>query len=633
MDFLRFLKDDLNICLNKQQTEAIKVSGKRVLLEACPGSGKTTTLVSKNAYLILCGKAEPSDILTLTFSRASARDMEKRFYSLFRNLIPRPVHFSTIHSFCYGFLNYCRKKQILVMPELLEGKQEGRKLKILKNIYLSIKNEYVSEDALEEISNGISFVKNKLISPASYETEYIDFPLIFEKYEQYKKTNNMIDFDDILSLAYSVMKSDKSIYSGYASHSFVHVDEAQDISLIQHKIIELLSQNRNLFMVADTDQSIYGFRGADPEYIVNIKKLYPDTKIIKLETNYRSTGCIVELSNNFIMQNVYRHPKRMDTFNEKGKYPIYIAVKDSRAQVCKAIELLTQDSEKKTTAVLFRNNLSGIPLVYKLIKNGIPFYIRDNFSGFFKHVVVADVFNFFHFSENPDDIECFKKIYYKMGAPFSKTCISYLESDVGRDRNIIYALFDIYWRNRDMREHLFRIKKAIKKIRRSKPFRAFDIIINELCYGEYLKRNAGFSTVFSTLKQLADGTKTVSELKKNLKSVKHEIEHSYKTDNDAAVWLLTLHGSKGLEFDKVILIDLIDGLFPSEKSLDNAAAGKREQYEEEARLFYVGVTRARNEVFLIAPEKLDGKAVNPSRFIKRFLDPVFLPGASKLIRP
>lgn len=233
MDFFRFLKDDLNICLNKQQTEAIKVSGKRVLLEACPGSGKTTTLVTKNAYLILCGKTEPSDILTLTFSRASARDMEKRFYSLFRNLIPRPVHFSTIHSFCYGFLNYCRKKQILVMPELLEGKQEGRKLKILKNIYLSIKNEYVSEDALEEISNGISFVKNKLISPASYETEYIDFPLIFEKYEQYKKTNNMIDFDDILSLAYSVMKSDKSIYSGYASHSFVHVDEAQDISLIQ----------------------------------------------------------------------------------------------------------------------------------------------------------------------------------------------------------------------------------------------------------------------------------------------------------------------------------------------------------------------------------------------------------------
>jgi len=622
VDFFRFLKDDLGVCLNEQQIEAVKLFGKRVLLEACPGSGKTTTLVSKNAYLILCGKTEPSDILTLTFSRASARDMEKRFYSLFGNLLYRPVHFSTIHSFCYGLLNYCRKKQILDVPELLEGKQDGRKLKIIKNIYLSVKNEYVSEDILENISNGISFVKNKLISPDSYETEFKDFPFIFEKYEEYKKIKNLIDFDDILLLAYSVLKSDRNICGSYAAHRFVHVDEAQDVSLLQHKIIELLSRDGSLFMVGDTDQSIYGFRGADPEYIVNIRKLYPDAKIIKLETNYRSTGSIVELSNNFITQNVYRHPKKMDTHNEKGKYPKYIAAKDSRDQIRKVIELLMQKCEKKTAAVLYRNNLSGIPLVHELIKKGISFYMRDNYSGFFRHPVVADVFNFFHFSENPDDVECFKKIYYKIGAPFLKSCISHIESNAGTARNIILSLFDIYWKNRDMREHLFRIKKAFKKIRRSKPYRAFEIMIDELHYGEYLKRNMGFSTVFSTLKQLADGKKTVSELKKNLRVVKKEIEQSYRMADNAAVWLLTLHGSKGLEFDEVILIDLVDGLFPSEKSLDNAAAGKRKLYEEETRLFYVGVTRARDEIFLIAPERLDGKTVIPSRFIKRFLDPV-----------
>jgi len=622
VDFFGFLENDLHISLNKQQAEAIKVFGKRVLLEACPGSGKTTTLVSRNAYLILCGKTEPSDILTLTFSRASARDMEKRFYSLFGNLIHCPVHFSTIHSFCYGLLNYCSKKQILHVPELLDGKQDGRKLKIIKNIYFSVKNEYLSEDALEEISNGISFVKNKLISPASYKTEYQDFPVIFEKYEQFKKTNNLIDFDDILSLAYSLLKSDERICSGYAAHKFVHVDEAQDISLLQHKIIEILSKNGSLFMVGDTDQSIYGFRGADPEYIVNIKKIYPDTKIIKLETNYRSTGCIVELSNHFITQNIYRHKKRMDTVNKKGEYPKFIAAKDPKDQICKVIKLLTRGSEKKTAAVLFRNNLSGIPAAHELIKNGISFYMRDNYSGFFRHPVVADVFNFFHFSENPDDINCFKKIYYKMGTPFSKTCISYIESNAGRMRNIIYTLFDVYWKNREMREHLFRIIKAMKKIRRSKPFKALEIIIDDLYYGEYLKRNSGFSTVFSTLKQLADGTKTVSELKKRLRIIKNEIEHSYRMAGNADVCLLTLHGSKGLEFDKVILIDLIDGIFPSEKSLDNAAAGQRGLYEEETRLFYVGVTRARDEVFLIAPGKLDGKTVNPSRFIKRFLDPV-----------
>ncbi|HAA25260.1 MAG TPA: ATP-dependent helicase [Ruminiclostridium sp.] len=623
MDFFKYLEDDLNISLNKQQMEALKVSGKKVVLEACPGSGKTTTLVSRNAYLILSGIAEPSDILTLSFSRASARDMEKRFYSLFGSLIHSPVHFSTIHSFCYGLLKYCAKKYILHVPELLEGKQDGRKLKILRNICFSTSNEYLSDDALEEISNGISLVKNKLIPPQNYKSEYRDFPLIFEKYERYKNTNNLIDFDDILSLAYSVLKSDESICAGYAARKFVHVDEAQDVSLIQHKIIELLSKNGSLFMVGDTDQSIYGFRGADPEYIVNIKKIYPDAKIIKLEINYRSTGCIVEMSNNFIMRNAYRHPKRMETFNEKGKYPEYIAVKDSKAQVSKVIKLLADEYKKKTAAVLYRNNLSGIPLVYELIKNGTPFYMRDNYSSFFRHPVIADVFNFFHFSQSPEDIECFKKIYYKMGAPFPKTCISYLESIDGRYRNIIISLFDVYWKNSYMQEHLFRIKKAMKKIRRSKPSKAFEIIMNDLSYGEYIKRNAGFSTVFSTLKQLADGAKTMPELKKRLMIVKKEIERSYRMSSDAAVCLLTLHGSKGLEFDKVILIDLIDGHFPSEKSLDNAAAGgKRMLYEEEARLFYVGVTRARSEVYLIAPEKLDGKAVNPSRFIKRFLDPV-----------
>mgnify|MGYP000850498660 CR=1 FL=1 len=623
MDFFRYLEDELNIRLNKQQSEAVKVSGRRVLLEACPGSGKTTTLVSRNAYLILCGNAEPSDILTLSFSRASARDMEKRFYSLFGNVINSPVHFSTIHSFCYGFLKYCGKKQILRVPELLEGKQDGSKLKILKNIYFSLSGEYLSEDALEEISNAISFVKNKLIPPESYKRELRDFPLIFEKYEQYKKEKNLIDFDDILSLAYSVLKSDEGVCAGYAAHRFVHVDEAQDVSLLQHKVIELLSKNGSLFMVADTDQSIYGFRGADPEYIVNINMIYPDAEIIKLETNYRSTACIVELSNSFISRNVYRHPKRMDTLNEKGKYPCYISAKDSKDQIRKVIELLADGYAKKTAAVLYRNNLSGIPVAYELIKNGIPFYMRDNYSNFFRHPVIADVFNFFHFSENPDDIECFKKIYFKMGAPFSKTCITYLESNAGASRNIIISLFDIYWKNRDMREHLFRIRKAIKKIRRSKPSRAFDIIFNDLCYEEYIKRNAGFSTVFSTLKQLSDGAKTISELQKRLGIIKREIERSCRTDSDSAVCLLTLHGSKGLEFDKVILIDLIDGLFPAEKSLDKAAADKKMLYEEEARLFYVGVTRARSEVFLVAPGKLDGKAVNPSRFIKRFLEPVY----------
>lgn len=620
VNFFHYLRNDLNICLNDQQKEAIQANEKRILLEACPGSGKTTTLVARIAYLILCRNEIPSGILNLTFSRASARDMERRFKSLFGSLIPEMVHFSTIHSFCYHFLFFCQRKHLLVVPELIEKQYYNGKLKILRDICFKIHKEYPCDDQIEELSNNIGFVKNKLIAPEQYKSDFPDFPAIYREYQDYKSERNLMDFDDMLSLTYDVLCKNSGLYREYGVYRSVHVDEVQDTSLVQHKIIEILAAQANLFMVGDTDQSIYGFRGAEPEYIVNIERLFPETKILRLEKNYRSTGKIVQLTNRFIRQNEYRHQKNMFTDNTDGEYPVAYRVKDAQDQMKMVMQLAGGGGFDSKTAVLFRNNLSGLPVAWHLIQNGIPFHIREDYSGFFRHFIIADIFAFFQLAYDFSDMDSFLKIYYKMGAPLSKNNIQDLKEQMTEKGDIFAGLFKINLNRKHILEHLSRIRKGLKRISRCQPAKALEIMERELRYGDYLKRNAGYLRIFSTIKYFAEGTEDLDEFKMRLRTLKNGIDNYYRKSSFDGIFLLTLHGSKGLEFDRVLLIDMVEGLFPGDRSLDDLKTGNRAAYEEEVRLFYVGVTRARKEVFLLSPKTIGGQEVKPSRFVGHLLE-------------
>lgn len=627
MDFFDYLQNDLNIRLNEQQAEAITAEDRRILLEACPGSGKTTTLVARIAYQILHRCVSASGILTLTFSRASAKDMERRFTALFGSLIQQPVHFSTIHSFCYRFLFFCQKKQMLSVPELIEKQYYSGKVKILRSLFFEINQEYPGEDQTEELSNEISYVKNKLITPEQMKSDFENFPLIFRRYEEYKKEKQLIDFDDMLTMAYKILLDNRQLYREYGIFPQVLLDEAQDTSLLQHRIIEELSREGSLFMVGDTDQSIYGFRGAEPDYIVNIRDLYPDARILRLETNYRSTGKIVQLSDQFIRQNVSRHQKNMSTGNEPGEEPVVYLVKDMEEQLQKTLKLIEGEPCLWKTAVLYRNNLSGLPVAWELIQRGLPFYIREDYSSFFRHFVVADVFFFFSFAAEPSDIDSFRKIYYKMGASLSKNDLRKVEEglenarDLAQQRHtdILALLLRLNHHRKHVAGHLVRIRRAMGRITRANPYQALEIIEEELQYGDYLKRNAGYLHIFHALKHFARNTKNLDEFKFRLRTLKNGIDQHYRKASDDAVHLLTLHGSKGLEFENVILVDLIEGWLPDEKSLDDLKAGNRKTYEEEVRLFYVGVTRAKKKVFLLSPRKLEGEKTTHSRFIRQFL--------------
>ena len=265
------------------------------------------------------------------------------------------------------------EKGALSVPNLIEKQYSHGKTRILRSLYFETNQEYPGEDVTDQLANEISFVKNKLIQPEALKSDIENFSLIFRLYEKQKQEKHLIDFDDMLFMAYDVLRNNRQLYLEYGLFPHVHVDEVQDTSLLQHRIIELLSQDGNLFMVGDTDQSIYGFRGAEPEYIVNIRDIYPDARVLRLETNYRSSGKIVQMADQFIRQNQYRHEKNMITINAEGETPVAYFFNDMETQLKKVLKLIKR-ALWKNTAVLFRNNLSRLPVAWKLIPRGFLLY-------------------------------------------------------------------------------------------------------------------------------------------------------------------------------------------------------------------------------------------------------------------
>ena len=617
MDFFKYLHDELNLNPNAQQREAIHAPEKRILLEACPGSGKTTTLVARLGYLIIHEKICPTDILTLTFSRFTARDMEKRFTRLFGNRINYPVGFSTIHSFCYRFLFYCQSAGVLKVPQLIEKQYYAGKNRILTNIYYDLHQEYLDEDKILELSNEVSLVKNKMILPSQHKSYFQKFTEIFQKYEEYKVSKNFMDFDDMLSLTLKLITHNKNLYYEYGGYNYINVDEVQDTSLLQHRIIEKISIDKNLFMVGDIDQSIYAFRGAEPEYLLNIKNVFPQTRLLKLETNYRSTKSIVALSNEIIKNSIYREDKNMRTDNEMGHLARIIHVKDTESQSQEVLKIIEDIPINQKVGILYRNNLSGLPIASSLLENGHMFSIRENYASFFRHSVIKDVFAFIMLSKNFNDVKAFTKVYYKIGVPISKKAFQSIINKVSHERDIFGAMYNVYKSNKNMLEHITRVRKSLRKIKISKPEKILDIIENDLQYSSYIKKSPSSVQIFLLIKHFCRRLKTVDELKTLLRKLKDGIDLHYSNNVESCISLLTLHSSKGLEFDKVIIIDLVEGILPTEKALEELEALNRKNYEEDIRLLYVGITRAIKELYIFLPGKIYGKKMTPSRLLER----------------
>ena len=632
----------------QSQLKAIRHGQGPCLVLAVPGAGKTTVLLERLSGLIEAG-ISAENIVSITFSKQQALDMKHRFIAgqAKRNKVPvsrnraelesgtentdrsrpeaKPV-FSTIHAFCYKIIrDYARSKGEQI--RLLEGSDDYSKYQILARLFRTINGRMITDDELEDFFRIDGYLKNALVDYKSFSKKFHEkFPKYEElsaAYSQFKQERNLIDFDDMLVKSLQILDGDPDLLrSLQARFQYIQLDEAQDTSLIQLRIIQLLAApENNLFMVADDDQAIYGFRGANPAYLLQYKTLYPGAEIIMMEDNHRSTRNIVELSARFIQRNRSRYNKQAKTDDEEDSLiRIYLA-KSLKAQNEKLIRDLGADLEQGSVAILFRNNISSVALVHQLTEAGIPFSSRTRATGFFRHSTLRDLLDILEFSKDTANLDAFAKIYYKLNSYLKRTFID----EIAR----MNAYEDVFSRlrrcqgtdNPFYREKIDLLETGFRRIGRQADLAgAIDEIDYSLGYGEYLEErsrkdsksvNSG-RRIMETLKVLAAGLKEPADLHRRLEKVRR-LEQS--EDNRGPV-LSTIHGAKGLEYDTVWVLDLIQEEFPSSIALDLAEEGDAYLLEEERRLFYVAMTRAKKKLKLVARKKVNGRSCDYSQFIK-----------------
>ena len=616
----------MKIELNKNQENASLHKDGPALVLAVPGAGKTTVLIQRTRNLIEMYNINPNEILSITFSRASANDMKERFNKMFGSTCCQSVRFSTIHSFSYTILReYAFRKNIKYT--LIEVQNQYiNKNKLLKKIYYDLNGEYITEENLEGIVNTIGYIKNMMYTVDDFlEENTIDiknFKEIYNIYEDYKSKHYLLDFDDMLLFTYRILKQDKYLLNKYRNkYSYIQVDEGQDTSKLQMEIIKTIAAPKNnLFIVADDDQSIYGFRGAFPKGLLQFDKVYTNAKLFYMEENYRSSKNIVNVCNKFIKQNTLRYNKELYTKNKTLRPIQIIRAKTVIDQYEYLVGELKKYNDYSNTAILYRNNISALGLIEYLAKNDIPFYIRDKKINYYNQWIVKDIIEFLKLAYDDTAIQAFENIYYKMRGFTFKKYVSFAKT-LDYNMSVFDRLLEYPGLSEDYVKLYNELKRDFKYLSKLKPKDAIEFIESNLKYDRYLKENSikfgytydSLKTILFDLKLIAENTDNVNDFLGRLKYLDYLISQSSEEKN--GVNLTTVHSAKGLEFKNVYIVDLIDGDFPTSNSIEAFDKGKFETLEEERRLFYVGMTRSKEVLDLITVKFRNDKIVEPSRFL------------------
>lgn len=614
----------LGVYLNDVQKQAVLQTNGPLLLLASPGSGKTTTIIMRIGYMIEALGVKPARIKAVTFSKASANDMKARFAKFFPHL--PPVDFSTIHSLAFQVLRQTLERQGISYGIIEEADNPGvmSKKQVLREIFEQLNGSKITEDQLDELLTYITFIKNKMLPEQKWAIAEVKVPRkveILQRYEEYKSTASdrlLIDFDDMLLMANDIFTKNREVLAQYQRrYDFYLTDESQDTSPVQHAIIEkLVAVHQNLCVVADEDQAIYSWRGAEPDYLLNFQKIYPEARVLLMTQNYRSSASIVEPANLFIQRNKKRYNKQMFTQNPAAEPISFKILENYSLQAKYVVNQLKNLSKPGSTAVLYRNNTSAIPLMEELDRAGLPFYMKDSTIRFFTHWVVEDIMNFMRLAYNTKNISIFEKVYRKMNAYITPTQLKALQK-VQEDGCVFTLLLEHVELKEYQPEYIKRIRQTYDSIQfdQTTPTVMLEHIRYDFGYERALKKmseDLGFNyenllDIVDVLGLIARHTSTMTEFAGRLKYLENLARTSHLKNEMNAITLTTLHSSKGLEFDRVYLIDLIDGILPSETE---------EAIEEETRLFYVGITRAIRHLELISYSQRFKASVVPSVFMK-----------------
>ena len=602
-----------------QQVDAIKHFEGPALILAVPGSGKTTVLLNRILNLIKNHNIDSSEIISITFSKSQGIDMEKRFLAQnpeFRGKIT----FKTIHAFCYEIVrNYMKLKNI--KKTLIEGNNEFNRILILKRVYYQKNYKKLSDEEINDFFSIYDYTKNKMYDFEGYlrKNHFISnrslMLKLYNLYDEIKIQNNFMDFNDLLILANEYISTDKKLLKALKNrYKFFQIDEGQDTSTLQFEIIrKIVFPENNVFIVADDDQSIYSFRGASPENLLNFKDIYPNSKIFFMDKNFRSTKNIIKISNKIIQGNKIRYEKSSKHTTEENSQIMLFKVKNSTIQARELVKRIFEINPNETIGVLYRNNISSLYVAEILKNNDIDFFVKENKFDFYSNRILNDVKNILLFSEDTTDLEIFKRIYFKLNAYIKKDFITKLEYKP-YNQCVLESLLDLDELNDFYLNKFTSLRNDFKRLKRMKMEDKIDCILYELGYGDYLDNfnefsNLNYNLIFDLIKYLSKDLKIFDEFIEKLDNLKELLKNASSSKSNISI--STIHSSKGLEYDNVFIIDLIDGEFP-QKSILNSFDEKL--LEEERRLFYVAMTRARKRLFLYTIKERNNLPVEPSIF-------------------
>lgn len=625
-----------SVKLNQQQKEAVQSTKGPVLLLAVPGSGKTTVLVTRLGYMIYCKNIPPESILTVTYTVAATKDMSERFAVRFGEDMAKRLEFRTINGICARIIQYYGRRIGKTPFELVKDEKAttGMLIRICQDHGMG----YPTESDLKNVRTLITYIKNMMLNEEELqkleEESDIRIAGIYREYCRQMREQKLMDYDDQMLYAYNMLRKDPGVLAYFQNrYPYICVDEAQDTSKIQHAIIALLAAGTgNLFMVGDEDQSIYGFRAAYPEALLSFEKKHPGAKVLLMEENFRSNAKIVEAADKFIQKNTLRHEKHMRAAREAGADIREISLKSRKAQyvyLMKAAQECTTgmagmsgseehrgraDASVTETAVLYRDNECAIPLIDLLERKNIPYRMRNADLSFFTHRTVLDVQNIIRFAMDPKDTELFMQIYYRLKLFFNKKdALRYAQISQEKDMEVLDVALKYGNLEKYQEDNIRNLKQQMVRILNMPGDEAVNQILTYMGYQDYLKKMGMNVNKLETVKLIGSRVESPEKLLERLEELRTIIQEKV-SDKDCPFILSTMHASKGLEYDTVYLLDVMDGILP-EKVLANPRTASKEEletYEEERRLFYVGVTRAKNQLNVFTTNK-------PSKFCSELL--------------
>ena len=597
--------------LNTAQQKAVCHETGPMLVLAGPGSGKTTVLLCRISRLLERGLAKPQEILALTFSKAAAEEMKSRFENLNG---ASGVSFGTFHSIFFRIL---RSRYGWNVEQIF---QEEERRNILRNSIEAEKWDIPDlEEYISQFFSQLSLMNSELEQPNRFTPTGMpveEFRKLYRAYEGYKERHEKLDFDDMLTQCYQLLREDAAVREYWQrKYKFILVDEFQDVNQAQFACLQILAEkHQNLFVVGDDDQSIYAFRGARPDFLLRFPTLYPAAKKVTLNTNYRSTERIVNLAERVIGNNEVRFVKNMKGIGEAGDKVTFFLAEDAAKEAAHIAEkigrLLDEGMPLTEIAVIYRTNLQGGAFARELYKRGIPYDLRDNSGNVYEHWVAKDLLAYLLLAENEESDSALRRILNKP------------KRYIGKDLETMpYTLLRSFFVCPSLKgwqeENLENLRIDLNQIRKRTPYDALKYIRKVIGYDEYLEEFAAYRrTSAQVLQEIADEIMETAKDCADVRSFREQLERlslqmkeqsRKKGQKRNGVALMTMHGAKGLEFRAVFLPSLVEGIVPHEKGMDTVA--------EERRLFYVAMTRASEKLCLSAILQRYEKERKPSRFL------------------